>query len=452
MALFSRSFHLMILSLGLLSGFAQGAPLKLEDFLKQVEGANPGYRGLIEESSSSQAISEQANLLFKPQFFTQLQYVDDTRDTPSPGIQGTSNIRRSASIGLREQTPWGLGVQLSLDTNRSILFNVDPTLVPRPDLTNSYIVPLLNFSLWQNFLGRSDRANQKVQRAQELANAYGKAFQARSVLVEAETTFWKLAVTRELLKVQAESVKRARAILNFDERKTKKHLEDSSELLLAKSAALGKELELRSMRDEEQSAALAFNAARGVESSEVSDDLSIPDIETLRNLKPPKRDPRSLGVDASEQAYLAQAAGSEMARQKLLPELSLYGSIFNWGLNFSFPLDVGSTSDIREGYARKAAAADLQFQKKIIDEDHQWQELNRKFSDAQARLEIARELEAIQKNKFENVSKRRSRGLTIEDQVFQYELDSLNASLARVQIEGLILGIRAQMKLFGSAE
>jgi hypothetical protein len=42
-------------------------------------------------------------------------------------------------------------------------------------------------------------------------------------------------------------------------------------------------------------------------------------------------------------------------------------------------------------------------------------------------------------------------GLTIEFQVFQYELDYLNASLARVQIEGMILALRAQMKLYSAS-
>ena len=71
-----------------------------------------------------------------------------------------------------------------------------------------------------------------------------------------------------------------------------------------------------------------------------------------------------------------------------------------------------------------------------------------KFSDLKERLAIAVKLESIQKRKFEDLRKLRARGLTIAFQVFQYELDYMSASLARVQIEGMLLGTWSQLKLF----
>jgi outer membrane protein TolC len=203
------------------------------------------------------------------------------------------------------------------------------------------------------------------------------------------------------------------------------------------------------MLDEARTAAWGFNSARGLNSDEVLEELELPEPDSLRRLPLPARGERRGDVKAAEQAALAQAAGSEMARQKLLPELSLYGSIYAVGLNFTVPLDVWATSAAREGYAQRSAAANLNLQRSLLDEQAEWKNLVRRFHDAQERLEVAMELEQVQRAKFENVRKRQARGLTIEDQVFQYELDFLNASLARVQIEGLILGLQAQAKLFG---
>jgi len=83
-----------------------------------------------------------------------------------------------------------------------------------------------------------------------------------------------------------------------------------------------------------------------------------------------------------------------------------------------------------------------------MNEESQWADLERKFLSAKERFQVTFELENIQRLKYESVRKRKARGLTIEDQVFQYELDYLNSSLAKAQMEGLILGLRAQMKLY----
>jgi outer membrane protein TolC len=425
-------------------------PLALDDYLAQVKKSDPGYQGLLQESAAAELTSEKGSLLFKPQFFSSVQLVDDTRDTQAPAIYGTTHIQRNFSIGLRGQTPYGVGLQLSYEYNQSNLFNTDPSIVTSPGLTNSYFVPVLNFSLWQNFLGHSDQANRRLMEAQDLANSYGKAYQAKASLVEAEARYWKLAVTREIEKIELESVSRTRGILEYDSKKAKKNLADPSDLLLWQAAVKGKELELKSIQDEEKSAARAFNSARGIDASEVGEELRVPDPSVLVALPPIARSGHTGEVKASEQASIAQAAGSQMAREKLLPDLTLYSSIFAVGVNFSFPLDLSTTSDVRKGYDQQSLAADLDLQKKIMDEDTQWKDLERKFGEAKERYKIALELETIQKSKFENVRKRKARGLTIEDQVFQYELDSLNASLARAQIEGMILGLRAQMKLYAN--
>jgi outer membrane protein TolC len=402
-------------------------------------------------AAAAQGVARQKDLLFHPQFFTQLQYVDDTRDTQSPPIYGTSISRRNVAVGVREQTPYGLGVQLAFDYDQSILYNTDPNFITHPNLMNTYVVPQFNLSLWQNFLGRADRASEQAMEARERATALGKGYEAKAMLVRAEGGYWKLAVAREVVRVQSESVQRARDILEFDSRKAQRHLIDATDLLVAQAAVKGKDLELRAMEDEARTAAWAFNSARAIDNGEVPETLDLPDPDTLRNLELPQRGERRGDVRAAEQAVVAEGAGSEIARQKLLPELSLYGSIYAVGLNFTLPLDVWATGAARDGYAQREAAALLSLRRTELDEEAEWNDLVRRFRDARERFGVALELEQVQKAKFENVRHRQAHGLTVEDQVFQYELDYLNASLARVQIEGLILGLRAQTKLFAEA-
>ncbi len=429
---------------------ASSATLSLNEYLLQVEKSDPAYRSQVQVGVASQDTARSADLLFRPQFFAKAQFIDDTRNTSAPQIYGSSNIQRSFSVGVREQTPYGLGIQLSFDANYSTLINTDPSLVKYPNFSNVYFVPVFNFSLWQNFLGRSDRANQEVTRAQELAKAYGEAYHARATLVEAEVNYWKLAVAREVARVHAESLSRARAMLEHGTDKTKRHLGDPANLLLAQAAVKGKELELRTHRDDVRNLEQAFNLSRGVDSEDVQEALELPDPKILQQLRVIPRDEMRGDVRAAQQGAIAQEAGSELARQKLLPEVNLYGSIFAWGLNFSVPMDIWTTSAIRQGYAVKAAAADLEFQSKAMKDANEWKDLVRKFEDAKERLAIAVDFEEIQKMKFQRIQKRRDLGLTIEDQVFQYELDYLNSTLTRVQIQGMILALRAQMKLYSA--
>lgn len=428
-----------------------GATLNLNDYLLQVQKSDPAYQSQVRNGDASEATSKSAKLLFRPQFFLKAQFVDDTRNTASPDIYGTSNIQRNFSVGLREQTPYGLGVQVSFDASNTTLIGTSPGFITSPNYSNTYVAPLFSFSLWQNFLGRADRANQKVMEAKDLAEAYGQEYHARATLVEAEVNYWRLAVAREAARVQGESVDRAKAILVHDTEKAKRHLGDPTNILLAQAAVKGKELELRSLIDDQNSLARKFNLSRGLDSDEVPEDLVLPDAGYLRKLDVMPRDEMRGDVKAAQQAAIAQTAGSDMARQKLLPEVNLYGSIFAWGLNFTMPLDVWTVSTVRDGHAEKAAAADLEFQSKALQDASEWKDLVRKFKDAKERLAVALDLEEIQKNKFQQIRKRLALGLTIEFQVFQYELDYLNASLARVQIEGMILALRAQMKLYSAS-
>lgn len=452
-----KLFQVFLLSILILHPGAAGSEgtesfFSVQDYLRQVRVSNPGYRGLLEASAGARESSRKADLIFAPQMVSDLQYIDNTLDTHAPSIEGTSNIERNIKVGIRGQTPWGLSLELTYNRDQSMLFNTNTAIVTAPSLTNNYVNPQFKLSLWRNFLGRADRAHQKVLEAEDLATAYGKAYEARALLVESEARYWRLATIREALRVERESVVRARAFLELDLRKTRRRLMDPSDVLTAQAAVKGKELELSSMLDDERSAARSFNAARSLDSDEVTETLEFPDPETVRTLQAGKRIGMRGDVEASQQASIAEAQGKEMAREKLLPEVTLYGSVFAYGLNLTMPLDFGTVSTARDGYLQQAGAADLTFQRKAMEEQNEWGDLMRGFGDAKRKLAIAMDLERIQRAKFEHIRRRETRGLTIEDQVFQYELDYLNASLARVQAEGQILMLRARMKLYGDQE
>lgn len=428
--------------------FAYAQTLSVEEYLGQVSQSHQGYRSLRAQSEGALHASKSASLLFKPQAFTNAQYIYDPRTTHAPSIEGYRNIHRNISFGLRQQTNFGLQLQLSVDYAQGTLLGTNPAFVINPNLVNFFVIPTFNFSLWQNLLGRMDRANKRLTEAQSLATAYGSRFGAQATLVEAEGRYWKLVVIREAIRLQEKSVQRAKSLVALETRKIRRHLVDSSDVLLGEATLQGKNLELKSMIAEERSAARSFNSARGINSNTVHDELALPSVESIQNIILPKRTSRRGDVHTAEQQAIAAQAGNELARENLLPNLSVYGSIFAVGLAFSIPIDQSLTQEARKGYAQQGQAAELNFERKLFEEEADWNDLMEKFSYTQERLIVALKLEEIQQRKFEETRSKLTKGLTVAFQVFQYELEYLSASLARLQLEGNLLGIRAQMRFY----
>lgn len=439
---------LMFASIALPIFALSSSAFTVDEYLAQVSQSNDGYHSLVEQSLGANASGQSAELLFKPQVFTNLQYSYDPRDTHSQPLYGDHTLAKSFSAGVREQTPWGLQLQLSLDYNQETLLGISSPLITKPTVTNVYPVPVFKWSLWQNWAGRMDRANQRMEEAKSRAESYGSDFGAKALMVEAEGRYWKLAALREMIKLQQGSLERAKSVYAVDIKKARAKLIDSGDALLSESAVQGKDLELKSMQSEEKSAARAFNSSRGKESDQVEEVLALPSAKSFLNFKLPKQAGLRGDLKVAEQQSLATQAGYDLAHEKLLPDVSLYGSIFAMGLSFSMPLDLSLTSDARKGYARQSQAAELNLKHKHFEQENEWIDLKSRFMDNVARLYLAMKLEDLQRRKLEDANRRRAHAMTIAFQVFQYELDYMAAAQARLQIEGTLLGLRAQARLY----
>lgn len=431
---------------------AQAAPLSLDAYLDQVARGNKAVQGLRLSGEGQDASAAANDLLFGPQLYAKAEYINDPRTSQVPAIEGDRKIHLSFELGLRQQTSFGLQYELKLDVNRSRLLGIDPALVTRPDLTSVYLIPQFQFALWQNWLGSMDRASHASDVAKARASALGDAYQARGLLVDARGRYWKLAVLREVLRVQRESIDGLNALLQSARRKLKRHLGDEADVLQAQAAVKGKELELAGMEDQAREAARAFNTARGVDSDEVPETLPLPSAETLLAYRLPAKVQERGDVQAAEAGAVAATQGYALAKQKLLPSLNLYGSIYAVGLNFTLPLEFGTVKEATHGYAQQAYAAQLQLQQKRFEARADWEALEAALKRAQEKLSLAMELEALQRKRLALVRKRLATGLTVPAQVIQFELDYFQAVLARVNAQGDVLGVQAKRALFEEAE
>jgi outer membrane protein TolC len=118
------------------------------------------------------------------------------------------------------------------------------------------------------------------------------------------------------------------------------------------------------------------------------------------------------------------------------------------GVRFSAPLDVGNLSKAREGYALGQQSADLKLHRAYFDQERQWINLNKRFTESKNRLELARSVESTQKEKLFYEKERLSRGRTTTFQVIKFEEDYSKAQLSHIQVQAIVLEVVAEMKTF----
>jgi hypothetical protein len=423
-------------------------PLTLDAYLHQVMRSHEGYLGAQAQSAGALEVSKEAALLFAPQLVSHVEYAYNWWHPIQPEIFGDHAVTKTVTLGVQKLTEFGLQTRLSLAVTQTTLYGADPALTPN----NAEILvgPYFEFtqSLWQNGLGRSDRKKAQALDAQDKATFYSNSYQAKAILAEAETLYWKLAIMRETARVQQESESRTVALRDFNADRVRRHLADVSDLLTSDAALESKKLDLQSALDDERNAARAFNAAREIDSDELEERLSVPDPDFIQSLTVPTRAAMRDDTRAAAEIEVATTANSEVSRDQQTPTLNLFGSDTSVGINLAVPLDMGTTASIRSGYAKEIKAAELTYQRKYFEQESDWKNLERKFREAKVRLAIAVRMQHAQQLKFEHERTRQKLGLTTAYQLFQYELDYLNSEMAKIQLEGLILGLEAQMKTY----
>ena len=202
---------------------------------------------------------------------------------------------------------------------------------------------------------------------------------------------------------------------------------------------------------------------------------ALPEIDTdiLGQLKVPERADMRDDVKAAQQAQRATEANAQLSLEKNRPSVDLFstlalnsknpaantafGDSFKnqkpsvlFGVKISAPLDIGAVSRSNSGWAKEQVAADLTFQRKALEQESDWSDLNRRLAEAKRRLELALQIEDAQQRKLTHERERLNRGRTTTYQVLLFEQDFAQAQLTRVQAEAEIINVLVQMKTFGS--
>jgi outer membrane protein TolC len=276
--------------------------------------------------------------------------------------------------------------------------------------------------------------------------------------------------------IEEKAVTEAEATYDYNNRKVKMNLAESSDVLQSEAALESAKLSLKTARDNERTAERNFNLVRNVAVNAVPEELSPVDWDSVESSSIPKLRPGNR-ADVDQTAALARVsqANALVQEENDRPTLELYGSYamngrsysgfesamsnsFDSGkptdivgLRFNMPLDFSAQIAARDGARKQAEGADLRYHQTLMDQENQWNDLMNRLSDAQSQYHYARIIENVQNKKLENEKKQLRRGRSTTFQVLQFETDYTNSQLARARAGAQTLDLRAQLKLYESS-
>mgnify|MGYP000408522702 FL=1 len=448
-----------------------GAPLTLEQYVGEVKQKHDGVRALKETSEAALLRADEATLMTAPTLFANAQWMDDKKPTSNPAIMGTETKYQGYQLGVAKQFDFGLTAKLSYQINYTQILQASPAFIPYPNFYEARPLLELSQSLLRNGFGRETGAMVDATRAQAKAESYMDSFKLKLNLAEAEMTYWGLAIARELVSVQAESLDRAKKIKEWSSRRTKLELADQADFLQAEAGFQGRSLEYQAALDELKAIERQFNRLRGIDSEEVKEELPTLDRAFIENLPVPEKKGEREDLKAAEEGKKAAEAAAGLGREKNLPNFDVYAQLalngrsevvkdsvndsigkqyptLAFGLKFSTPLDFGQIIDDRAAYAKSLAAAELQYKRKLFETAQDWKDLNIRLVEAKNRLKLAVAIENAQEGKLKHERERLKKGRSVTYQVLLFEQDFSAAQAIRLRTESEILRTLAQMKTY----
>lgn len=447
------------------------ATISIATFLEQVAQGNDGYKAAEMNRRAAKLYAAESALSMAPIFFANATIASDAKPSPfSTFGLGYDRIETNTySAGLSKLFSNGLRTSVSYLAIDTAYIGIQPQYFEaRPQIEAA-------LPLWRNFWGRETLGIFDAGRLAAEAKSEAQNALAKSTLVEAEAAYWRLALARETLIVARDSVERARAMFDWTGRRVRLALSDKSEHLQSTAQLKARELDLKMAEDDERSARLAFNSARGLNSDKVSELLEVLNAALISKWQTPSRTQTRPDIEASRLQAEAAEAGARAAVERAKPTFELFGLYAlnspqrstqgdafadSWkrdkpasqvGLRLNVPLDLSSLDRVKEGYSAEAKAQRALVSRKLFEQERDWNDVVARFQLAKEKIRLYEELEQSQKAKLDHERSRQKSGRSTVAQVILFESDYDQTQLARIRSLAEVLNLNAQMKLYGVA-
>lgn len=437
--------------------------LSLTDYLTQVKAKGPAFQAAQASVEGLEKQSHQEDLTYSPQLTASYNHTDDLSQQLLP-LYGTHTQTDSLGVSLTNKLPFGPSVSLGYSlTNNSYSGSSLASQVGFTPVSSDYqISPVVSLSvpLFKDFGGSQTSAGVKMVQYQLESASKGAVFQREQTLFNAKVAYWKLALTRETLEIRQDTLQRSQKIWEWTKRRVARNLADPPDALQAEAAVRVAELDLQTAEENERTARLDFNRYRNSSEDQVPEDLDLLE-DSLKGLEVEvPSDPKDrMDLRAMESTALQQKATYDQAYQNILPDITANASwrgngldpnysyanelafgtdhpTWSLGAQFNLPLDFWTAQRTADGYELNYKSALLTLKDKKTQVAQEWSDLRNHLTDVDKRLDMAAQIEEIQKNKADQERTRLELGRTTQFQLLSFENDY---SLARLNRLSLVL-------------
>ncbi len=388
--------------------------MSLEEFLADVSKKHKEFQSLELSKDIAEDRRLAGDLALSPVLTMETGYLSDAKLPQASG--GTKVVANQYNVGLAKQFASGTTLGVTGNLQRTQISNPVLPTVPG-DYSTGTLGVQISQSLWKNAFGQGVRLRQ--ERESLVANVEKESFnlKQRQILYNAESAYWDYLYLQEEILQKNESLERAKRIEAWLKRRYQDGINDKADFLNAQALTTSRELSLAITRDQSRSAEKNLR-----DFLEMNSDEKLPSFSS--DFKKARKIQEFLTGDPAGQvvrldAYLSSldakvkniVAGE--AKDALRPDLTLQGGYATnsystvssnealsniskadtpttqVSLKFSYIFDTDSKLS-KEALTRKEAlAAQIQSERKILESESSWSELQRRYAELLKQIETA---------------------------------------------------------------
>ncbi len=450
--------------------------LTYEEYLQQVKSDNLSYQASQESEKSFELLKKKAKLVTAIKIFATSERGFIEQNQALAIFSYNRIYTQNNRFGLSYDSEIGLKTNLYYTLNNSQYKNLNTSRFPNPSLANSstQAIPTIELSLplWQNGFGRSTRAQRDSLYYNNQAQKLNAKALAISELIDAEKTYWFLVYARKATEIQRRALESAKKIFDYVYKKEQMNLGEKSDVLQAKALVESRELLFKQAQNSEKIASRNFNQKRYIASEIVEDKLEGFDINKLEKIIFTKVKPSDrIDIKAKKALMKSIIANAKIEEENNKPSLNVYGSYSmtqiernrdlaiqnsfdskgragKIGIEFSMPINIGLSSDIRLGARTAISSEKINYRSELAMQDLHWENLVQNLNNYQENLKLALAIESAQKAKLENERRLLKQGRTSTYQILVFEQDFSNAELNTQEIAYKFHQLIADKKLY----
>ncbi|MGZ3768891.1 MAG: TolC family protein [Bdellovibrio sp.] len=456
----------------------QSHAMTLQEYLKTVSEKHKSMQSFNVAKEAAEDRREGTDIQLVPVFTAGVGYLNDKNPLGQFAQLGaTQTTAKDLKLGFAKKFSSGTGVNVF--ANASEVQNEGNIFIPTfQQFSYGSLGFGVNQSLWKDAFGNSTRLRHEREDAVTSAEVGRYDLQSKALLVEAEAAYWDYLYQNENLKIGYSSLERAKRIETWTRRRVNDGISDRADLLSAQALVASRQLQLVSAEDDLASA-----------QRKIRDFLELPDSEPLPNISGNISETRTLnsmvggnsknGKVMALDAYLstlnskALAVVSKEVEDAYRPDLVLSGSYntnnfqpghsmvdvtSKWsdsnlptlriGLNLTYVFDTDVKSATKSAARKDAISAKLQSERKLLDSESLWKELNRRYFEMGKRIETAADISKLQMAAAKAQTDLFNKGRSITANVIKAEEDAAAAELTLTKLKSEQRKMEAQGRLF----